>query len=159
MESVFEKLRPSEYEGRSPKDFTHNSVAWAMGMKDTRWWPATIGGYRWPKRLPREKPGQETLANFIRAFKRLRYKVCPNKNCSLEEGVEKVAIYVKGNQNPTHVARQLPSGIWTSKIGDEEDIEHISPFVLEGASYGKVAVVMKRSASRFYERQKTSISQ
>ena len=56
-----------------------------------------------------------------------------------------MAIYVKGNQNPTHAARQLlPAGIWTSKIGNEEDIEHVSPGVLEGVEYGTVAVVMKR---------------
>jgi hypothetical protein len=63
----------------------------------------------------------------------------------LEKGFEKVAIYVKGNQNPTHAARQLDSGIWTSKIGNEEDIEHSSPAVLEGLEYGAVAVVMKKS--------------
>lgn len=145
METRFEKLRPSDYDGKSPGDFLYNCIAWAMGRKDSRWWPATIGGYRWPKKLPRENPGEETLANFIRAFKRLRYKVLPDKNYSLEKGFEKVAIYVKGNQNPTHAARQLDSGIWTSKIGDEEDIEHISPVVLEGTYYGNVAVVMRRS--------------
>src|SRR5580692_3685770 len=124
METRFEKLRPSNYDGKSPVDFCYNCIAWAMGRKDSRWWPATIGGYRWPKKLPRQKPGEETLANFISAFKRLGYKVNPKKDYSLEKGFIKVAIYVKGNENPTHAARQLGSGIWTSKIGDEEDIEH-----------------------------------
>lgn len=147
METRFEKLRPSNYDGKSPVDYYYNCIAWAMGRKDSRWWPATIGGYRWPKTLQREKPGEETLANFIRAFKHLRYKKIPKKDYSLEKGFEKVAIYVKGNQNPTHAARQLlPSGIWTSKIGNEEDIEHVSPAVLEGVEYGTVAVVMKRLA-------------
>jgi hypothetical protein len=145
MERRFERLRPSDYDGKSPVDYYYNCIAWAMGRKDSRWWPATIGGYRWPKKLPREKPGEETLPNFIRAFKRLGYKVISQKDYSLERGFEKVAIYVKGNQNPTHAARQLlPSGIWTSKIGNEEDIEHVSPGVLEGMEYGTVAVVMKR---------------
>jgi hypothetical protein len=145
METRFEKLRPSNYEGKSPVDFYYNCIAWAMGRKDSCWWPATIGGYRWPKKLPRQKPGEETLPNFISAFKRLGYKVIPKKDYSLEKGFEKVAIYVKGNQNPTHAARQLDSGIWTSKIGNEEDIEHSSPAVLEGLEYGVVAVVMKKS--------------
>ena len=145
METRFEKIRPSNYEGKSPVDLYYNCIAWAMGKKDSRWWPATIGGYRWPKKLPRQKPGEETLPNFISAFKRLGYKVIPKKDYSLEKGFEKVAIYVKGNQNPTHAARQLDSGIWTSKIGEEEDIEHSSPAVLEGLLYGAVAVVMKRT--------------
>jgi hypothetical protein len=79
METRFEKLRPSNYEGKSPVDFYYNCIAWAMGRKDSCWWPATIGGYRWPKKLPRQKPGEETLPNFISAFKRLGYKVIPKK--------------------------------------------------------------------------------
>jgi hypothetical protein len=145
METRFEKLRSSDYDGKSPVDFCYNCIAWSMSRKDSRWWPATIGGYRWPKKLPRENPGEETLSNFIRAFKRLRYKKTTKLDYSLEKGFEKVAIYVKGNQNPIHAARQLDSGIWTSKIGNEEDIEHVSPAVLEGVEYGTVAVVMKRS--------------
>ena len=147
MEEKFEKLKlhPPHYEGRSPADWSYNCIAWAMGTKDKPWWPATFGGYKWPKRLPREEPGKETLSNFIRAFKRLRYKVLLRKDYSLEEGFEKVVIYVNENQNPTHAARLLPSGIWTSKIGNEEDIEHVSPGDLEGSKYGTVAVVMKRT--------------
>ena len=147
MEDKFEKLKlhPSHYDGKSPRDWNYNCIAWAMGKKDKPWWPATVGSYKWPKRLPRENPGQETLSNFIRAFKRLRYKVLPTKDYSPETGFEKVAIYVKNNQNPTHAARLLPSGNWTSKIGNEEDIEHVSPMDLEGSEYGTVAVVMKRN--------------
>jgi hypothetical protein len=145
METKFEQLRPSDYEGKSSSDWNYNCIAWAMGRKDKPWWPSTIAPYNWPRGLPREQPGQETLLNFVRAFKRLGYKVCRNKSYSLEKGFEKVVIYVKGQQNPTHAARQLPSGVWTSKIGDEEDIEHVSPAVLEGVCYGSVAVVMKRS--------------
>jgi hypothetical protein len=148
MEQKFEKLKlhPSRYEGKSPRDWKYNCIAWAMGKKDKPWWPATFGGYHWPKSLPRQKVGEETLANFIRAFKRLRYNICLTKDYSLEKGFEKIVIYVKGNQNPTHAARLLPSGLSTSKIGDEEDIEHVSPADLEGSQYGSVAVVMKRSA-------------
>lgn len=142
METWFENLRPSDYEGKSHPTIDYNCIAWAAGRTDKPWWPAKFGGYSWPKKLPREKLGEETLVNFIRAFKRMGYKVC--NNSSLEKGFEKVAIYVKGQQNPTHAARQLPSGIWTSKIGDEEDIEHHTLAALQGSSYGKVGAVLKR---------------
>jgi hypothetical protein len=149
METKFEKLRSSDYEGKSFADWNYNCIAWAMGRTDKPWWPSTIKGYHWPRILPREALGKETLDNFVRAFKRLRYTLSRSKDFSLEKGFEKIVIYVKGQQNPTHAARQLPSGMWTSKIGDEEDIEHVSPSVLEGAEYGTVAVVMKRTAGNF----------
>lgn len=144
MENIFENLRPDNYEGKSNPDFDYNCIAWAIGRMDKPWWPSKTGGYHWPKTLPRDELGSETLKNFIRAFKREGFKVCGGKTYSLEKGFEKVVIFVKGQQNPTHAARQLSSGMWTSKIGDEEDIEHVSPSVLEGSIYGKVAIVMKR---------------
>lgn len=87
------------------------------------------------------------MENFIKAFKRLRYKICNNP--ALEKGYEKVAIYINDKNNPTHAARQLPSGIWTSKIGDEEDIQHDTLVGLEGKAYGKVSTILKRPNKAF----------
>jgi hypothetical protein len=61
-------------------------------------------------------------------------------------GLEKVALYADANGCPTHVARQLPNGRWTSKLGELEDIEHDLP-ALEGDLYGSVTLVLKRPAS------------
>ena len=41
------------------------------------------------------------------------------------------------------MARQLPSGLWTSKLGESEDIEH-QVEGLEGSSYGNVLVYLCR---------------
>lgn len=46
---------------------------------------------------------------------------------------------------PTHAARQLHSGAWTSKLGNAEDIEH-ELHALEGEIYGTVVVIMNRPA-------------
>lgn len=62
----------------------------------------------------------------------------------LEPGWEKVAVYALADDDPTHVARQLESGAWTSKLGDFEDIEHDTPTALEGPAYGTVYGYMKR---------------
>ena len=62
---------------------------------------------------------------------------------SLEEGFEKVVIYVKGVA-PTHAARQLSSGWWTSKLGREWDIVHKRVEDVEGAVYGQAAQFMRR---------------
>ena len=62
---------------------------------------------------------------------------------SLEEGVEKVAIYAVGDEY-MHAALQLGSGSWTSKMGTGEDIEHDAPENLAGPCYGHVTAFMKR---------------
>ena len=61
--------------------------------------------------------------------------------------MEKVAIYAIGGRTK-HMARQLPSGAWTSKLGDLEDIEHESLSALEGSDYGNVAMIMARKAGK-----------
>jgi hypothetical protein len=49
-------------------------------------------------------------------------------------GEEKICLYAK-NGKPTHAARQLSNGRWTSKLGPDEDVEHdLSD--LEGRRYG-----------------------
>jgi hypothetical protein len=72
------------------------------------------------------------------------YEVCDNPE--LEPGSEKVAIYTKDGE-PTHMALQRPSGQWTSKCGDWEDIVHTLEG-LEGSDYGSVATIMKRESPR-----------
>src|SRR5262249_38721988 len=62
---------------------------------------------------------------------------------SLEPVYEKVALFADDLDHPTHVARQLPSGRWTSKLGRAEDIEH-DLHELEGALYGGVVLRTQR---------------
>lgn len=62
---------------------------------------------------------------------------------SLEAGYEKVAIFVK-NSLPSHAARQLESGAWTSKLGPSHDIEHDALSGVEGSEYGSVAKILRR---------------
>jgi hypothetical protein len=61
----------------------------------------------------------------------------------LEPGSEKIAVFANAKGVPTHAARQLASGFWTSKLGVSEDIEHRLRD-LEGDIYGTVALIMKR---------------
>ena len=52
-------------------------------------------------------------------------------------------IYVL-NAVPTHAARQLPDGKWTSKLGPFEDIKHSTLVCLKGPLYGEPDTYMKR---------------
>jgi hypothetical protein len=63
---------------------------------------------------------------------------------SLEDGIEKVAIYSHGNVYE-HAARQLENGKWTSKMGIAgELIEHDAPENLVGPYYGQDVTFVKR---------------
>jgi hypothetical protein len=57
--------------------------------------------------------------------------------------LKKVAVYGIGGFY-THATRQLETGKWTSKLGNEEDIEHDLPELVGGGVYGEIALFMKR---------------
>lgn len=61
--------------------------------------------------------------------------------------MRKLAIFVNDQGTPTHAARQLPDGWWTSKLGRQIDIEH-ELSAIEGPAYGKVAILLARAAAR-----------
>jgi len=103
------------------------------------WWPGL--GFAWPF----DQSEDESLLTFITAFNTLGFERC--EDGTLEEGFEKIAVYQSRNGQVSHVARQLSSGRWTSKIGTLEDIEHSEPSELEGERYGSVTQFMRRGSS------------
>lgn len=90
----------------------------------------------WPPKAPRK----ETLGAFELAYRTLGYRRC--ENGEPESGFEKIAVFTDGPA-PTHAARQLPGGKWTSKCGYSFDIKHELDAV-GGGLYGQVALFMKR---------------
>ena len=137
IETAFPDLFTSGYKITSLKSNIYNCIAWATGSEDKLWWPDPNNQYYWPSNVPRTNK----LDSFVRAFENLGYNVSTNEKH--EEGFEKVALFTK-NSEPTHAARQLESGYWTSKLGPQEDIEHFDLKSIEGKHYGKVAVILKR---------------
>ncbi len=135
LEGRFPKLARSRWNLTSPDTPNYNCIAWAMYDVSRWWWPAQ--GYYWPQNVPMA----ETVDAFLVAFSKFRFTRCKNSN--LERGYEKVALFTDANGLPTHAARQLPSGLWTSKLGPFVDIEHELE-ALEGHEYGAVAVTLKR---------------
>jgi hypothetical protein len=109
----------------------------AAGATDDWWWPVGIGRTYWPDGVQR----LVTLDAFREAFATLGFAACTSHG--LEPGVEKIALFADPQGKPTHAARQLPSGEWTSKLGRREDIEH-ALHDLEGTLYGSVALIMAR---------------
>lgn len=129
-------LQQGHFRITSPTDPSYNCLAFAA--YDTRrcWHPSSFGGLHWPDGALAD----DTLDGWISAYQHLGF--VPNTSPDLEEGMEKLAIYAD-RELPLHVARQLPNGLWTSKLGPREDIEH-ELAGLEGAEYGRVAVLLAR---------------
>ena len=120
----------------------YNCIAWAAWDQAKWWWPT--GGLMYGKAVywPRTAPKKETIGAFTRAFGHRGYKRLPGNNTEYESGYEKIAIYAIGFR-PTHAARQLPSGLWTHKMGPAIDLETTLTAV-EGPEYGRVVRVLRK---------------
>jgi hypothetical protein len=138
IETDYPNLKTAGYKVTSPDTIDYNCVAWAMEETDSWWWPIPENGDNyWTPNVPRE----ETLEAFIQLFATVGYQVC--QNAENETNFQKIAIYVL-KEKPTHVARQLNNGQWTSKLGSNEDIIHHTLEGLEGENYGQVSTIMKK---------------
>lgn len=143
LERLFPALNQVGFAVTSSRDERYNCVAWAAGDVNRWWWPAESPFTYWPPGIERE----ESVPSFIQAFATLGY--APVTSGDLEPDVEKVAIYVSSDGIPTHMARQLRDGTWTSKLGALEDINHLEVSGVEGAEYGNVAMFLRRPYRSF----------
>ena len=138
IEDCFPQIVIAGYAVTSPQTPRYNCIAWAAGDTRKWWWPDPSPFACWPPPIPREN----TLTRFIEAFQTLGYEPCAD--AELESDFEKIALYADADGIPTHAARQVETGAWTSKLDREEDIEHGSLGGVEGEQYGTVVLVLKR---------------
>jgi hypothetical protein len=137
----FPLLKQSSCRITSPATTDYNCIAWAAG-EDFRWWWPLLGIYYWPTGVPYE----ETIDAFILAFRTLGFNVCSDG--VFEADFEKVVIYATAAGTVKHMARQLPDGTWTSKLGSDVDIQHQAPHDVEGPAYGSAVQFLKRRGRR-----------
>ncbi len=136
LEFLFPNLVLDGYRITSPETTAYNCIAWAAELQDDWWWPDSRGLHFWPAGIPR----LETIEAFLAAFALLGYFQCFSHQ--QEDGYQKIAIYCLDGK-PQHAARQIPTGLWSSKLGKFVDIEH-SLRGLEGLLYGAAAIFLKR---------------
>ena len=115
--------------------------------RDDAWWEASPDGH-WPVGVRSDG----TIEAVIELFQGFGFTCTSLSDVSYEKGTLKIAIYAD-EVGYTHVARQLPNGRWTSKIGKLQDIEHDSLEALTSAirrigtdnekAYGNIAQVMR----------------
>jgi len=116
----------------------YNCVGFAIG--DPNWWDH-VGeeGTTWPADLI----GRGSLNDYLEVFQRHGFRTCDRAEGTVAvPGWENIAVFQEAGEF-SHVAIQLASGRWISKLGDFEDIEHpLEP--MEGRFYGDVSTFMKR---------------
>lgn len=123
-------------------DYSLNYNCFAFALGETNRWlqPLSSPGFKtfWPPGVAR----QETLGAYKLVFALRGYAA--NKDSALEEGYEKVALYLDARGHPKHAALQMPDGRWMSKLGYDVDIEHPELSAVECATYGKATVFLRR---------------
>ena len=127
------KLVQDGYVVTSTATIEYNCIAHAL-HDDTRWW-SHLPGYYWPG------PRTPDASSLLAVLESEGYESC--ESLTHENGFEKVAVFAK-NGRWTHAARLKADGKWTSKLGSEEDIEHISVESMEGDLYGYVTKILRR---------------
>jgi hypothetical protein len=142
----FPNLTAQNNQKTSERKRRYNCIAWAAGTKTNWWWPDPIAIAKNDAYWPAGVPAVETIDAFLLAFATRRYLECADSN--LEPGFEKITIYgivhANGHIEPTHAARQLRDGSWTSKMGQNVDINHTILNAVDGPCYGTPVRYMKR---------------
>lgn len=118
----------------SVQTWDYNCVMWSLNIDDD--WKDffyTEDGYVSP---------DQSINPYINFFKERGFQIC--ENGELEPGQTKICIYSK-NGIFSHVSRLMENGRWASKMGNYEDIEHLSEFDVSGIGYGKPETYMKKA--------------
>ena len=140
LEKLFPGLRNTTYPITGPASSLYNCIAHVADSKDAWWQPApepTKKTY-WPPGVMQEW----SLDAPAMALGTIGYLPCDDS--TLESAFERIALYADTADEPTHAARQLASGAWTSKLGELEEIEHAGLAALEGQEYGRAVRFLKR---------------
>lgn len=137
------------YKRTSDATGVYNCIAHAAYDCKRNWWPVPGDFARNDRYWPTEAPPRRTIRAFKKAFELQGFTQCDNGQ--LEAAYEKVVLYVSDKATaedplnaPTHMARQLPCGNWTSKLGPYIDIMHDTPERLVSDQYGRIELYMRR---------------
>lgn len=135
----FPNLNSENHFVSSPRTRVYNCIAWAAGLNDRWLWPTT---FFWPIKTHTK----ESIDSFVDYFESLDFRECDDSD--LEKNYEKIALFAQENKKgrlvPTHAARQLDNGHWTSKMGEDVDIIHQAVDNVSGPADGNPIKFMKR---------------
>jgi hypothetical protein len=138
--AIFPGLAHGRYRETSPAtpNCDYNCIAWAASRTDHWWEPDPYQYFYWPPGVAR----QYTLQAYSDVYRVFGFEPCGSGR--FEIASEKIVLFATSGGVPQHAARQLESGRWTSKLGRDVDIEHTTPDMLSGNSYGQPVLFMQR---------------
>jgi hypothetical protein len=125
---------------RSSEPDYYNCIALVVGDTVRKWWPGEYDPYWSDDYWPEGVPPENTISAFTSALSTADYYPCDNGDW--EDGFEKAVLYMKDGV-VTHGAIQIKNGVWKSKLGSDEDIEHALDGIC-GPFYGTVAAFFRR---------------
>lgn len=136
-QKFYPNLFVDSYHKTSEETKDYNCVAWILGKQDESV-DLCLDDEGEP--IPDFDP---TPAPYIEYFKKFGFILY--EEAGLIEGIEKIALYQGREDYFEHVAKQLPNGNWTSKVGEFEDIEHYTLEALNNpTNYGHPTIIMGR---------------
>jgi hypothetical protein len=97
---------------------------------------------------PKTGPANNPLQYMDQMYQTKGYKRIPGLDFRHVLGMSKVIVYAKMSGNRitevTHGALQSSDGVWTSKLGQDPLIKHLTPQALNGPCYGQPVAVYVR---------------
>ena len=136
IRSLWPSLNSSNYEITSEPTTNYNCVAWAQGI-NYRTVDLSLDENEEPLLYP-----DLTCLTYIEYYEKEGFELCDSPEW--EENYEKIAIYERHGETFEHVSRQLKEGVWTSKLGDWEDVEHTLEALQSEDYYGFPTWFMKK---------------
>jgi hypothetical protein len=138
MDALFKTWFPNltNINKASAPDPRYNCIAWAFKDNTRHWWPNPRRSY-WPICIDSNLSTMEAFENwfFVDGWEK-------SSTIDSECGYEKIALYALDG-TPTHAARLLESGKWTSKLGANIDLLH-DLTDLNGPEYGSVIAIYRK---------------
>ncbi|MGZ5481192.1 MAG: DUF7689 domain-containing protein [Pyrinomonadaceae bacterium] len=138
IEQLFPKLCGTPWAIKSRKTRRYNCLAWAAREKHRRW-DFTKGAY-WPPGVKR----LSGIAYLVGAYLAEGFSVSNQSACQSYDSTSDSIVLYERNLIGMHAARLLANGMWSSKLGDLEDVQHKTPEDISGTRYGNPIVYMKR---------------
>jgi hypothetical protein len=138
---AFPQLAYERFRETSSATAEYNCIAWSASRTDA-WWEPSPDGY-WPVGAP----SAYTVDAYMQAYSTIGYEVTGSGD--FEVRCERIVLFAEASGKPTHAARQLENGKWSSKLGQDVDIEHATPLGVSGQLYGLPVVFMRRPRPRW----------
>jgi hypothetical protein len=139
LAGIFPRSESAPYEVTSPEDIKYNC---SRGLLARRRFAANGGLRLHPSIIGPWSPVRKQLRVSSRHSANLAtWFATPANSNQVMRGWQSTLTKLG---TPTHMARQLTSGRWTSKLGELEDIEHLTLEQLSGSDYGQAVQFLKR---------------